>query len=117
MNPYYTPPYMQQAVAQPIQQIPQQHMEQRVISYFVESAEQLATINPMPNTIYLGINSRDGKIFMRRMNNDGLMEVKTYSLAAEQTKKPDIQEVLDRLAKIERKIGGTNEPHVIDVTE
>ena len=117
MNPYYTPPYMQQAVAQPIQQIPQQHMEQRVISYFVESAEQLATINPMPNTLYLGINNRDGKIFMRRMNNDGLVELKTFSLQLDQTRKTDTQEILDRITKIEKKLGVTNESNVIDVTE
>jgi hypothetical protein len=109
MNPYYVPPYMQQPVAQPIQQLPQQHMEQKVVSYFVDRAEQLSTINPMPNTIYLGINPKDDKIFMRRMNNDGLMEMKTYSLAVEQTKKTDTQEILERLTNIEKKIGVTNE--------
>ena len=117
MNPYYTPPYMQQPQAQPIQQLPQQHMEQRVVSYFVDSAEQLSTLNPMPNIIYLGINNRDGKIFMRRMNNDGLVEMKTFSLQLDQTKKTDIQEILGRLESIEKKIGVTNEPHVIDVTQ
>lgn len=114
MNPYYTPPYIQQA--QPIQPLPQ-HVEPRVMAYFVDTAEQLSTINPMPNIIYLGLNTRDGKIFMRRMNNDGLMEVKTYSLAAEATKKTDTQEILSRLANIERKIGVVNESNVIDVTE
>lgn len=117
MNPYYTPPYMQQPQAQPIQQLPQQHMEQRVVSYFVDSAEQLSTLNPMPNIIYLGINNRDGKIFMRRMNNDGLVEMKTFSLQLDQTKKTDSQEILSRLEAIEKKIGVTNEPHVIDVTQ
>lgn len=117
MNPYYTPPYMQQPQAQPIQQLPQQHMEQRVVSYFVDSAEQLSTLNPMPNIIYLGINNRDGKIFMRRMNNDGLVELKTFSLQLDQTKKTDSQEILSRLEAIEKKIGVTNEPHVIDVTQ
>lgn len=115
MNPYYTPPYMQQPQAQPIQQLPQQHMEQRVVSYFVDTAEQLSTVTPMPNIIYLGINTRDQKIFVRRMNNDGLMEIKTYSVVGEQTKKTDTQEILSRLEAIEKKIGGTNEPHVIDV--
>lgn len=118
MNPYnYYNPYMQQPQAQPIQQLPQQHTEAKVISYFVDKAEQLATINPMPGVIYLGINTKDDKIFLRRMNNDGLMEVKAYSLVTEQTKKTDMQEVLDRLFNIERKlnIGGTNEPNVIDV--
>lgn len=113
MNPYFVPPY-----AQPMQQLPQ-HIEPRVVSYSVDTVEQLSGITPMPNTIYLGMNLKDGKIFMRRMNNDGLMEVKTFSLADEQTKKTDTQEILDRITSIERKlnIGGMRESHVIDITE
>jgi len=119
MNPYnnyYTPPYMQQA--QPIQQLPQ-HIEPKIVSYTVDSAEQLSSLPSMPNTIYIGM-LRDGtKIFQRRMNNDGLMEVKTYSLVTEQTKKTETQEILERLTNIERKlnIGVINESNVIDVTE
>lgn len=92
------------------QQIPQiQHVEPRILSYTVDSVEQLSTLPPMPNTIYLGL-ARDGsKIFQRRMNNDGLMEIKTFSLVVEQTKKTDMQEILDRISEIEKKIGGTNE--------
>lgn len=92
------------------QQMPQiQHVEPRILSYTVDSIEQLATLPPMPNTIYLGL-ARDGsKIFQRRMNNDGLMEIKTFSLVVEQTKKTDMQEILDRISEIEKKIGGTNE--------
>lgn len=116
MNPYYTPPYMQQPMAQPIQQLPQ-HVDPRVISYFVDTAEQLSTINPMPNTIYLGISHDGGKIFQRRMNNDGLIEVKTFSLQMDQTRKTDTQEILGRLEKIEKKLGVINESNVIDVTE
>lgn len=115
MNPYnnyYTPPYM----PQPVQQLPQ-HVEPKVIPYIVDSIEQLSSLQPMPNTIYVGV-ARDGtKVFQRRMNNDGLMEVKTYSLVNEQTKKTDTQEILSRLANIERKlnIGVINESNVIDV--
>ena len=106
----YMPPYMQQQQAQPIQHLPQQ-AEPKVITYSVESAEQLSGITPMPNTLYMGINKKDGKIYLRSMNNDGLMEVKTYSLVVEQTKKTDTQEILDRIASIEKKlnIGETNE--------
>lgn len=113
MNPYNTYPYMQQQPVLP------QHLEPKIMAYPVDSVEQLGTLPPMPNTIYLGI-SRDGsKIFQRRMNNDGLMEVKTFSLAVEQTKKTDTQEILERIANIEKKlnIGVINEPHVIDVTQ
>ena len=63
----------------------------------------------MPNTVYLGI-SRDGnRIFQRRMNNDGLMEIKTFERVDEQTKKTDMQEILGRLEVIEKKLGATNE--------
>ncbi len=118
MNPYYVPPYMQQQQQwQPVQQLPQQQVETKVVSYFVDTAEQLSTINPMPNVIYLGINIKDGKIFMRRMNNDGLMEVKTYSVSGEHTKKTDTQEILGRLSKIEKKLGVRNERNIIDITE
>ena len=112
MNPYnyYNPPYMQQP--QPIQQLPQQHVDQRVISYFVDSAEQLSTIQPMPNTIYLGITRDGSKIFQRRMNNDGLMEIKTYFVTDEKTKKTDIQEILGRLENIEKKLEVHNESNV-----
>ena len=71
----------------------------------------------MPNVIYLGINIKDGKIFMRRMNNDGLMEMKTYSVIGEHTKKTDTQEILSRISKIEKKLGVKNERHVIDIAE
>ena len=114
MNPYTNFPYVPQTPVLP------QHLEPKILSYTVDSAEQLATLPPIPNTVYVGV-SRDGsKIFQRRMNNDGLMEVKTYSLAVEQTKKTDTQEILDRITNIERKlkIGVViNEPNVIDVTE
>lgn len=103
MNPYLNYPYVPQ------------HIEPKIISYTVDSAEQLATLPPVPNTIYLGM-TRDGtKIFQRRMNNDGLMEVKTYSLVVEQTKKTELQEILDRIANIEKTIGAKHEPDVIDV--
>lgn len=113
MNPYnnfYAPSYMQAPT------LPQ-HIEPKILSYTVDSVEQLSTLPPIPNTVYIGLSRDGGKIFQRRMNNDGLMETKTYSLAMEQTKKTELQEVLDRISNIEKKIGGTNEPHVIDVTE
>ena len=111
MNPYNYP-YMQQPV------LPH-NLEPKIMAYTVDTAEQLATLPPMPNAIYIGV-ARDGsKIFQRRMNNDGLMEVKTYSLVTEQTKKTDTQEILERIASIEKKlnIGVANESNDNNVTE
>ena len=109
MNPYYMQ-MMQQAGQQPqhgmpLQNIPQQSViRPTVIPYNVETAEQMSAIIPMPNTIYLGINDKDRKIFIKRMNNDGLTDVQTYILAGEQTKKTDTQEILERIANIENKL-------------
>jgi len=110
MNPYlnynpYTQPYM---APQTIQQLPHP-IEPKVVTYTVDSAEQLSGITPMPNTVYLGISRDGGKIFQRRMNNDGLMEIKTFERVDEQTKKTDMQEILCRLEAIEKKLGATNE--------
>lgn len=116
MNPYYMQ-MMQQAQqpqhGMPLQNIPQQQIiKPTVIPYNVETLEQMSAIVPMPNTIYLGMNDKDGKIFIKRMNNDGLTEVQTYMLAGEQTKKTDTQEILARLANLESKLlsmGAKNE--------
>ena len=102
MQQQMMPQMMQQP--QQMQPLPLPRIEEKIISYNgIETPEQLSTLPPMPNTIYLGINIKDGKIFMRRMNNDGLMEIKTFSVATEQTKKTDSAEILDRLSKIESK--------------
>lgn len=109
MNPYYMQ-MMQQAGQQPQHGMPLQNIQQQsvirptVIPYNVETAEQMSAIIPMPNTIYLGINDKDRKIFIKRMNNDGLTDVQTYILAGEQTKKTDTQEILERIANIENKL-------------
>lgn len=115
MNPYYMQ-MMQQAGQQPqgmaIQNLPQQQtVKPTVVPYNVETVEQMSAIVPMPNTIYLGLNDKDGKIFVKRMNNDGLTEVRTYTQIGEQTKKTDTQEILERLVNIEKKlnIGGSDE--------
>lgn len=107
MNPYSTNQYVQQMMQQMAQQpqsvpMPLQPVKEQIISYpGIDSPEQLSTLPPVPNTIYLGVNLKDGKIYMRRMNNDGLMDVKTFSVTTEQTKKTDVGEILDRLTKIE----------------
>lgn len=107
MNPYTNyNPYM---AAQPIQQLPQS-LEPRIMAYLVDSAEQLSGITPMPNTVYIGVSRDGGKIYQRRMNNDGLMEIKTFARIDEQTKKTDTQEIIERLENIEKKLGVTNEP-------
>lgn len=85
-----------QNVAQPVQ--PQ------LYSYFVKQAADLATPNIMPNTLYLGINSGQKEIYIRKMNNDGNIELETYTLSSGTKEKTELQAIVERLESIERKI-------------
>lgn len=93
--------YQMQQQQQPIQTINTQPQSQ---CYFVRSPSDLNNINVMPNTYYLGINTDSNEIYVRRMNNDGLIDVKTYSLHSEKKEKTDFQAVFERLDNIEKKL-------------
>ena len=86
---------------QPIQSLNVQPQSQ---CYFVRSPNDLSTVNVMPNFYYLGINPDANEIYVKRMNNDGLIEMKTYSLQSEKKEKTEFQEVFDRLDGIEKKL-------------
>jgi activator of 2-hydroxyglutaryl-CoA dehydratase len=85
-----------QNVAQPVQ--PQ------LYSYFVKQAADLATPNIMPNTLYLGINSGQKEIYIRKMNNDGNIELETYTLLSGKKEKSELQAIVERLDSIEKKL-------------
>ena len=116
MAPYANVPHATQPAqqAQTIQTLSQQSTQQQIYTYFVKSADQLNAIQPMPNTFYLGINADSDQIFVRHMNNDGVTEVKTYTLAGEQKKKSELQIISERLDSIEKKlnIGAKDESNV-----
>lgn len=112
---------MPQSAVQPIQSLNTQPQSQ---CYFVRSANDLNTVNVMPNTYYLGINTDANEIYVRRMNNDGLIDVKTYSLHSEKKEKTDFQAIFDRLDDIDKKISDisrvrekNNERNVKSVSE
>lgn len=100
MNYPFFNPY-QRTDFQPIQNM---NIQPQASCYFVKSPNDLNGINVMPNTFYLGINTDANEIYLRRMNNDGLVDIKTYSLHSETKEKTDIQALLDRLDNIEKRI-------------
>lgn len=110
MNYPYFNPY-QRTDFQPIQNM---NIQPQASCYFVKSPNDLNGINVMPNTFYLGINTDANEIYLRRMNNDGLVDIKTYSLHSEKKEKNDFQALLDRLDSIEKKLskGKDNEQSI-----
>lgn len=94
---YQQPMYPQ--TIQPINQIQQQAM-----CYFVASPEELASLNPMPNMVYLGINSNTKEIYTRKMNNNGIIEVETYIKASESQEKDGYKIIMEELAEIKKQL-------------
>ncbi len=88
---------------QTIQNVAQQ-VQPQLYSYFVKQAADLATPNIMPNTLYLGINSDQKEIYIRKMNNDGNIELETYTLSSGKKEKSELQAIVERLDSIEKKI-------------
>ncbi len=81
-----------------------QTVQPQLYSYFVKQAADLATPNIMPNTLYLGINSGQKEIYIRKMNNDGNIELETYTLSSGKKEKSELQAIVDRLDSIEQKL-------------
>lgn len=98
--------YMQQMQMQQPQTIQNvaQPPQPQLYSYFVKQPTDLATPNIMPNTLYLGINRDAKEIYIRRMNNDGNIELETYALSSGKKEKSELQVIVERLDSIEQKI-------------
>lgn len=106
-NPNYNP----YAYPQNIQNVTQQ-VQKQASCYFVKAPEELAGVNIMPNIFYIGINREGKEIYVRRMNNDGNIEVETYTLSSGKKEKTDIQAILERLDTIESKLKGVSNESV-----
>lgn len=91
---------------QPIQNMTQQS---QAMCFFVKTANDLVRSDIMPNVFYLGINRDSKEIYVRRMNNDGNIEVETYQLSAGKEEKTDLKLIVERLNEIEKKLEVRNE--------
>ena len=113
--PTYNAPYWQHnnpydaSRPQTIQSVSQQ-AQSTASCYFVKSPEELAGINVMPNVFYLGINRDKKEVYIRRMNNDGNIEVENYSLATGKEEKTDIEKILEEIDLIKQKISSPSLP-------
>ena len=99
MYPNYNPYYNNMPQTQAIQNV---QIQKQAACYFVKAPEELASLNVMPNIFYLGINRDDKEVYVRRMNNDGNIEVEKYVLASGVKEKTELQSISERLAKIEK---------------
>lgn len=91
-NPYLQPQQPMQRVTQ-IEQ-PLMPVQQNVQCFSVSNKAEMENVQVMPNVMYVGINLGANEIYIKRMNNDAIVNVKTYK--QEQTPAP-VQKTDDKL--------------------
>ena len=101
-NPYFNS--MDQMRQPQVVQNVSRTIQPQAYCYTVKSPADLTGINIMPNTFYIGINQDNKEIYMKKMNNDGNIEIETYSLFSEKKEKTDLQAIADRLESIEKRL-------------
>jgi hypothetical protein len=78
--------------------------------YFVSSPKDMEKIQPTLNVMYVGINKEKNEIYLRQINNAGLIDFNTYSLSTGAQEKNDFTKIMERIDKLENKLekGATN---------
>lgn len=115
--PYYQPPAMRlaQLENQYLQNQPGyihnlQGVQPQVQCFFVSSPNDLTSINVMPGVVYIGINKPADEIYIRQLNTDGNIELKTFKKESGTEQMTEIRAIMTKLENIEKRIGGnTNE--------
>lgn len=105
---YYQQPQMQmqpQPQMQPIQNVSQYQTPPQASCYFVSSPDEIASTNLMPNNFYLGINQNTKEIYVKKMDNNGLIQLETYKMASNVEEKTDYKLILEQLTEINQKLG------------
>lgn len=124
-NPYGTPiqpqmPIMPQAQQASVQtpQVPQgqtiqtidKPMDSQSFCYFVKSIEDMKAIKVIPGAYYIGINTSDNEIYVRKMKEDGTIGIEKYLLASDSHEKTPTELILERLDVIEEKLNAPIAP-------
>jgi len=106
-NPVYGQQLNQQ-LRQPQQTQTIQTLEQRppqATCYFVKSLDEFK-VDVLPGVYYLGINESAEELYVRKINELGNPELKTYRLSSERKEKTELQTIAEKLSNIERQLNG-----------
>jgi hypothetical protein len=92
-------------------QSPQNPLQTQYFAKEVNGFEETKRIVPNPSEIYIFIDGTSGKIYLKQMNSEnGRSEYISYSMDKVERAKDPIEQINERLIRIEEKIGGRYEP-------
>ena len=98
--PTYTPPQFP----------PQTNTSPRLICKQVGSIDEAKGAIIDPFSLYLFVDFSTGKIYVKKMGDNGHSEFYSYTQEIEQKPIDPMDEIRQRLTNIENKLGGHNEP-------
>lgn len=83
----------------------------QVQCYFVSNESDMEKVQMNYGVVYVGINKDKNEVYLRQINNNGLIDSNKYGLVSESQEKNDFSKIMERLDQIENKFltrGGTN---------
>lgn len=103
-NQYQFDFYNRQAQPQnQIQTIGQSNPTQ-VQCYFVSNEKDLEKIQMNYNVVYVGINKEKNEVYLRQINNSGLIDSNKYGLISGVQEKNEFSKIMERLERMENKL-------------
>lgn len=76
--------------------------------FYVNNPTDMEKIQPVLNVLYIGLNLDKKEIYLRQMNNNGLIDFTTFTQLSGEQQKSDITKILDRLDVLESNLKGND---------
>lgn len=77
--------------------------------FYVNNPTDMEKIQPVLNVLYIGLNLDKKEIYLRQMNNNGLIDFTTFTQLSGEQQKSDITKILDRLDVLESNLKGKDD--------
>ena len=74
--------------------------------FYVSGPKDMEKIQPLLNVVYIGINPDKKEIYIRQMNNNGLIDFDTYILQSGEQQKNDYTKIIERIDQLENTMKG-----------
>lgn len=71
--------------------------------YFVTDEKDMEKIQLNYNVVYVGINKDKNEVYLRQINNNGLIDSNKYGLVSESQEKDEFSKIMERLDRMESK--------------
>ena len=86
----------------------------QVQCYFVSNESDMEKVQMNYGIVYVGINKDKNEVYLRQINNNGLIDSNKYGLISESQEKNEFSKIMERLDRMENNFltrGGTNADH------